>query len=94
VRISSVPLALKAEELLAGRFEIDTRPLTVISNSSVTVRVSFNRAFNSPPQVMVSFGGLPGVGTVKNLTAQGFDLEFHPSQGGGVGAFTYLAFGD
>jgi hypothetical protein len=33
-RITSVPLAVKAEELLAGRFEMDTRTRTISTPAS------------------------------------------------------------
>jgi hypothetical protein len=74
--------------------EIDTRPITVSSTSSMTIHVSFNRAFTSPPQVLVSFGGVLAVGSVGNIGPEGFELTVKPSEGGGSGTFTYQAFGD
>jgi hypothetical protein len=103
-RITSVPFAIKAEELLGGRFEMDTRTLTIATPAAgVTVHVSFNQAFTSPPRLMVSslsgkIGGVSFIQTsVANITNTGFDVTFESNNGrasSGSAEFTYQAFGE
>jgi hypothetical protein len=94
-RITSVPFSINTERIAGSRFEIETRPIQIPAGASkVTVWVSFNQAFNSPPQVMVTFGGILGIGEVSGIQATGFDLTFAPSPGGTSGTFTYQAFGN
>ena len=94
-RITSVPFAIKAEELLGGRLEVDTRPINVPTGAgSVTVTVSFKQSFSTPPRVLVTPMDILGDFAVTNVTAEGFDLMFAPSQGGTSGTFNYQAFGD
>jgi hypothetical protein len=102
-RITSVPFAIKAEELLGGRLEMDTRVLAISTPSSgVSIHVSFNQAFTSPPLVWVSalsgpIGGEEFVDTgISNVTATGFDATFRSLSGNsatGSATFTYGAFG-
>jgi hypothetical protein len=69
-RITSVPFAVKAEELMGGRLEMDSRTLSISTPASiVTMRVSFKRAFSAPPLVMVNLGGILGVWSVDNITS-------------------------
>jgi len=103
-RITSVPFAVKAEELLGGRLETDVRVLAIgAPASSVTMRVSFNQAFAAPPRVWVSaldspIGGRKFIDTlIFNVTADGFDVTFDSLTGeasAGTASFTYAAFGN
>jgi hypothetical protein len=94
-RITSTGSAMHSHRAFGGRQEIDTRPVQILAGTkSVTVQVSFKYEFNSPPQVIVSFGGIIGMGEVNNITTAGFDLTFVPAPGGSSGTFTYQAFGN
>jgi hypothetical protein len=103
-RITSVPFAIQADRAFGGRMEMDSRTLTIAApSSSVTVHVSFNRAFSSPPVVLVSplEGKIGGVGfvviAVSNVTATGFDVTFESNTGAGASgtsSFSYQAFGN
>ncbi|HUT53750.1 MAG TPA: hypothetical protein VM658_10180 [bacterium] len=103
-RITSVPYAIKADGLLDGRLEMDTRTLDVATPAvSVTVHVSFKRGFTGPPQVLVSplagpIGSEEYVATrISNISASGFDVTFRALSGhGDVGGslFSYQAFGN
>jgi hypothetical protein len=94
-RISAVPTAMFADRLMEGRLETDSRPLAVDAGGVVTVRVSFKKAFTAAPRVVMSFEGLEGVGTLENVSADGFDLRVRLlSPGPDTGSFTYMAFGN
>jgi hypothetical protein len=102
-RITSVPFAIKAEELAAGRMETDARELSVPSAASeALVHVSFKQGFSAPPRVLVSplSGPIGGeywaAAAVSNVSATGFDVVFKSWSGGassGTASFTYQALG-
>ncbi len=103
-QITSVPSAMHSHRAFGGRQEIDTRALTISTPSSeVTVHVSFNESFSMAPKVMVMpVSGPTGgeffiVGSINNVTADGFDVTFASLSGQpatGSGTFTYQAFGN
>ena len=97
-------MRFKAEELLGGRFEMDIRDINIVDTAStITLHISFNKAFSAPPIVVISsasgqIGDEEFINTsVTNVTADGFDATFSSLSGTestGVGSFVYQAFGN
>jgi hypothetical protein len=103
-RLTSVPFAINSDRLSGTRLEMQTRTLAISTpSSSVVIHVSFDQAFTSPPQVMVSppagpIGGQDFIATsISNITSEGFEVTFKTLSGdasAGSGSFTYWAFGN